>query len=248
MKKIIFPGLISVFTLAAFVFTSGCTQECEVTTVRDTITKFDTVTNTVWTLQYFEGTSGNNMFYAPPTFIKNGKAYFPSNLFHQNYWFAEYTLPIPKEINLNLDTDSLKIVANVRNVSGDGNSNEIDLGINSDIQFYATFQKQAGFLYYCQLNIGTTKITNINEHLLDPTAYGEYALQIQNNTISTFKNSTLLKSVSHTASRGGRVKYLNIAFRGYGEIDWVKLYKGSKLIMTEDFSTDGNTTALWVKP
>ena len=57
-----------------------------------------------------------------------------------------------------------------------------------------------------------------------------------------------LKSVSNTTIRGGRVKYLNISFRGYGEIDWVKLYKGNKLIMTEDFNTDGVTTALWSKP
>ncbi len=250
MKKVILSLFVSILFTTAFMFTSGCKKDCDVNTVHDstTITKFDTVTNTQWVVHYFEGTSGNDMYYAPQTFIKNGKAYFPSNLFHQNYWFTEYTLSLPKEINVNLDTDSLKIVANVRNASGDGNSNEIDLGINSDIPFYATFQKQASFLYFCQLNIGTQKITNISEHLLDPTSYGEYALQVQNNTISTLKNNTVLKSISHTTSRGGRVKYVNVAFRGYGEIDWVKLYKGSKLIMIEDFNVDGTTSALWSKP
>ncbi len=250
MKKIIIPIISLAFFALAFISTSGCKKDCDINAVHDstTITKFDTVTNTQWVAHYFEGTSGNDMYYAPQSFIKNGKAYFPSNLFHQGYWFTEYTLSIPKEINLNLDTDSLKLIANVKNTNGDGTSNEIDLGINSDVLFYATFQKQMSFLYYCQINIGAQKTTNISEHILDPTNYGEYALQIQNDTVSTYKNNTLLKSVSHTTSRGGRVKYLSISFRGYGEIDWVKLYKGNKLIMIENFNVDGTTTALWSKP
>ena len=59
---------------------------------------------------------------------------------------------------------------------------------------------------------------------------------------------TILKSVTQTGNKGGRVEAIKIGFRGYGEMDWVKIYKGSKLIMTEDFNTDGTTTAVWTMP
>lgn len=140
----------------------------------------------------------------------------------------------------------MKIVANLRNINGDGNSHELDLGINSDINLYAVWQNATS--YYNQINIGSQKITDVNEHVTNTGVYAEYALQVQNNTVSTLKNTTVLKTVSHTGSRGGRVKYINVAFRGYGEVDWVKLYKGNKLIMVEDFNVDGTTTAIWSKP
>ena len=99
-----------------------------------------------------------------------------------------------------------------------------------------------------KLILAHKKITDISEHLNDPNTYGEYAFQIQNNKVNTYKNNILLKSISHTISRGGSVKNINIGFRGNGEIDWVKLYKGNKLIMTEEFNTNGTTTAVWTRP
>jgi hypothetical protein len=220
----------------------SCTDDCT------TPTPDTHISNTEWFLHYFEGSAGNDVFYAPQTFIKSGKATYPATLPHGINWFTEYVLPVPEEIDLNLDSDSLKIVANVRNVNGDGNSYEIDLGLRNDSSLYASWQKQSLYVFYCQINIGAFKVTNITEHLLDPSTFGEYALQIQNNTVSTFKNNTLLKSVSHSGNRGGRVEWINVSFRGYGEIDWVKLYNGSKLIMSEDFNTDGTTTAIWTMP
>jgi hypothetical protein len=115
MKKLILPLCIA-FIGASFMFTTGCKKDCTDTLIHDstTITTHDTVTNTVWTMQYSEGTAGNNMYYAPPSFIKSGTAKFASNLFHQGYWFSIFDLPIPKEINLNIDSDSLKLIANLR--------------------------------------------------------------------------------------------------------------------------------------
>ena len=46
----------------------------------------------------------------------------------------------------------------------------------------------------------------------------------------------------------GNIVDIGILFRCYCEIDWVKLYKGDKLIMTEEFNVDGTTTAVWSKP
>lgn len=208
----------------------------------------DNITPTQWKLRYFEGSVGNNVFYLPSDFIKNGTASFGTLPHTSGNWFSEYTIDIPQEIDLNLDTDSLRIVANVRNVNGDNNSNEIDVGLRSDTLIYATWQKQALYLFFCQINIGATKITNIQEHLLDPTNYGEYSLQVQNNNISTYKDNVLLKSLTNTNNKGGRLKTLSVSFRGKGEIDWIKLYKGNKLIMTEDFNVDGTTSASWTKP
>jgi len=70
------------------------------------------------------------MYYAPQTFIKNGTAYFPSNLYHlSTKWVADFSIAIPKEINLNIDNDTLKLIARIRNISGDGIANEMDLSL-----------------------------------------------------------------------------------------------------------------------
>jgi len=181
---------------------------------------------------------------------KNGTAYFPSNLYHASKFFAIYDLPLPKEINLNMDTDSIKLVANLRNVNGDGLANEIDLGIiyNSTNQFQAQATWQKGSVAtFCLLGISGQTINNVTEQLTVPSTYAEYALSVQGNQVTSYKNSIALKSVAYTGSTGN-VKILRVAFRGYGEVDWVKLYKGNKLIMIENFNADGTTTALWSKP
>lgn len=250
MKRFYISTLGLSFIFLAFVFTSSCTKETVTNTVHDstTIINHDTVTNTIWTMTYFEGTAGNYMYYAPQSFIKSGTAKMASNLFHQGYWFSDFTLPIPKEINLNLDNDSLKLVANIRNVNGDGRANEIDLGLNytTTTYFSASWQKGTD-AQFCKLGLSGQSINNVTEQLTDPSTYAEYALSIQGNQVTSYKNNTALKTVSYTGTTG-RAAIIDIAFRGYGEIDWVKLYKGSKLIMIENFNTDGQTTAIWSKP
>lgn len=252
MKKLLTSILAITIMAIALTTSTSCTKECEPTVVRDStiITQFDTVTNTQWTLLYNEGTSGNPIYYAPQTFIKSGTAYFPSNLYHASKFFTIYDLPLPKEINLNLDTDSLKIVANVRNVNGDGFANEIDLGLMYNIttqsQALATWQKGSDATF-CLLGVSGQTISNVTEQLTNPSSYAEYALSVQGNQVTSYKGGTVLKSASYTGTTGN-LKVVRVAFRGYGEVDWVKLYKGNKLIMIEDFNVDGTTTALWSKP
>lgn len=250
MKKIIIYIFAFFSSAFAFVFTSGCSKDCTDIIVHDSIMNFDTVTNTFWTLGYNQGTSGNAMYYAPLTFIKNGIAYFPSNLYHSSQWFSVYDLPIPKEINLDVDTDSLKLVANVRNVNGDGTANEIDLGLIYNLttasQAGASWQKGSNPAF-CLLGITGQQINNVSEQLTDPASYAEYAVGTQGNQVSSYKNGSLLKTSSYTGTTG-KLKAIRVAFRGYGEVDWVKLYKGNKLIMIENFSVDGVTTAIWSKP
>jgi len=210
-----------------------------------------TITPTQWNLHYWEGSAGNHLYYTPSNFIKNGTANFGSLPHTSGHWFVQYDLPVPPEINLDLDNDSLRIVASVRNINGDGTSNEINLGIGSDTVCYATWQDisvQPGYLYFCQINIGSQKTVNISEHSINPSIYAQYAFQLQKTNIQTFKDNVLLKTITGTNYRGGRVKEVHITFRGYGEVDWVKLYKGNKLIMSEDFNTNGTTSAVWTMP
>jgi hypothetical protein len=239
-KQLIFSSL-----LMASIAIISCTTNCpdpEPSTVN--------ITNTVWTMHYFEGTSGNDVFYAAPTFIKNGVATYPATLPHGRLWFAEYSLPVPPEINLNLDTDSVRMVTNVKNPTGDGTAFEIDLGLSNDSKgAFASFQKGASAAF-CFLGAGSQQATNVTEHLIDPTNFAELTLSIQNNTVNSFRNGTLLKTFNYTGSStaGGRLNLVTVSFRGYGTVDWIKLYKGSKLIMSEDFDTDGKTTAVWTMP
>ena len=77
MKKQFFISIILVLLTASFLFT-GCSEECE----DNMVTVRDTITNTTWLLEYNEQSSGNQMYYAPQSFIKNGSAAFASNLYH----------------------------------------------------------------------------------------------------------------------------------------------------------------------
>lgn len=240
MKKI-FIAICFVFVGASFVLTTGCKKDCTDSLVHDTIT------NTAWTMQYSEGSASNNMYYAPPSFIKSGTAKFASNLFHQGYWFSIYDLPIPKEINLDMDSDSLKLISNLRNVTGDGTAYEIDMSFFYGASSWAGASWQKVGSTFCAIGVSGQLTSNVSEQVSDPTSYGEYAISMQGNQVSSYKNGSTLKTVSYTGTTG-KLQFIRVAFRGYGEIDWVKLYKGSKLIMIENFNVDGQTSAVWTKP
>ncbi len=244
MKKQFFISIILVLLTASFLFT-GCSEECE----DNMVTVRDTITNTTWLLEYNEQSSGNQMYYAPQSFIKNGSAAFASNLYHaSNKWVSDYSIEIPKEININVDTDSLKLTARIRNINGDGIANEMDLALKNSnaLMAYASWQKGA-VSTFCRLGISGQLTGSLPELLTDPSSYQEYSLSVLNNQVTAYKNGTILKTVDYTGSVG-KLEAIGILFRGYGEIDWVKLYKGNKLIMTEEFNVDGTTTAVWSKP
>lgn len=209
-----------------------------------------TITPTEWTLRYSEGSAGNVVMYSDNNFIKNGIANFGTLPHTSGHWFSQYTIDIPQEIVLNLDTDSLKVVANLKNSIGDDVANEIDLSFlykyNPDtLTASASWQKGVN-PSFCLIGITYQVINNVSEQLTDPSVYAEYAVGVQGNKVSSYKNSTLLKSVSYTGSTG-TVKGIAFTFRGNGEADWVRIYKGDKLIMSEDFNIDGTTSATWTK-
>lgn len=250
MKKEIAYVVTVLFISAAFIFTSGCSKDGTINTVYDSIVihNHDTVTNTTWLLEYNQQSGGNQIYYAPQTFIKNGVAYFPTNLSHSVYWVADYSIAIPKEINLNIDSDSLKLTAKIRNISGDGTANEMDLSLRQTPtnMAFASWQKGSSPTF-CRLGVSGQLVSNLSELLTDPSTYAEYSISVQGGQVSAYKDNVSLKSVSYTGTMG-KLGYVGVLFRGYGEIDWVKLYKGSKLIMIEEFNTDGTTTAVWTKP
>jgi len=250
MKKSIIYFVSTVFIACAFIFTSGCSKDMTVNTIYDSVIihNHDTVTNTVWLLEYNQQSGGNQIYYAPQTFIKNGLAYFPTNLSHSVYWVADYSIAIPKEIILNIDTDSLTLTARIRNISGDGTANEMDLSLRqtSTNMAFASWQKGINPTF-CRLGVSGQLVSNLAELLTDPSTYAEYSINVSDNKVVALKNSTSLKSVPYTGSLG-KLGYIGVLFRGYGEIDWIKLYKGNKLIMSEDFNVDGTTTAIWSKP
>ena len=242
MKKNYF--LLSVIVTSLMII-MGCQKDCTCPAAAVTIT------NTDWMMTYSEGSSGNWMYYAPKTFIGGGRAYFPSNLFHQGFWFSSYMLPIPKEIKLNLDTDSVRLVMNMRNVAGDGTAFEMDMGVGfaSDAYCSAAFQKNGSSIVFCLLQVGSQVLNNLTEHLTNTSAYAEYSISIvgPEHQLTSYKNGSALRTFTYTGSTGF-AQSITFAFRGYGECDWVKLYKGSKLIMTEDFNVDGATSAVWTLP
>jgi hypothetical protein len=111
---------------------------------------------------------------------------------------------------------------------------------------YASAAWQKSGSTFCLLGVYGQQINNVSEQVSDPTSYGEYAVGVQGGQVSSYKNGSLLRSTSYSGSTG-KLQFIRVAFRGYGEIDWVKLYKGNKLIMIENFNVDGQTSAVWTK-
>ena len=237
MKKMMLIGSLAILLST---FTTGCQESDDCPAPEVTISK------TVWTMEYNEGSSGNHRYYAPGSFIAGGVATFAANLPHASQWFSQYTLPVPQEVELDLDADDVKLVARIKNPSGDGVAQEIDLGLNYGTSFAgASWQKSIPV--FCKMTVGSQTISNVTELLTDPTNFADYAIGLSGNNLTAYKNDVALKTFPYTGSTG-ILTSINIAFRGYGTIEWVKLYKGTTLIMSEEFDVNGQTHAVWTLP
>lgn len=246
MKKATLLLFMSCSLIATFIFTSGCTEETEIPVKSDSITR--------WVMNYNEGTVlGNFTYYREDQFIKNGIATYPANLYHKEQdWYTGYELAVPSYIKLDVDKDTVLLVARLKNPDGDKTGHEMSMVLvyNSmtDAKAVAVFQMGSNS-NGCLLGITHQTINNVTQQLTDANDFAEYGISVKGKKVFSHKNNFVssLKSADYTGTMG-TLKKIRIGFRGYGQIDWVKLYKGGRLVMVEEFNTDGTSTPVWTKP
>jgi hypothetical protein len=192
-------------------------------------------------------------------FIKNGCARIydslnrisPHNLYH-----TQFRLLIPASIIIK--GDSLNFEVGLKNpISASpfaaSVGREIDVYIkgetnNAFIANTSTSDVSPGSQEYALMRVGKTLINNVSELQYNYEDYSTFVLQTFNHGLVAYRNNTYLKGLAYyNEPLIGRLKEIGIIFQGSGSIDYIKLYNSanSKLLMSEDFNTDGQSTITW---
>ncbi len=87
---------------------------------------------------------------------------------------------------------------------------------------------------------GDTITGGIPEFVKDFNDWHTVALETKNGKVTTFYDGQVVKSMDYSNTIG-LLYSLRVGFKGRGSIDWVKLYEGDELKLTEDFDINGTT-------
>lgn len=234
------------FILAGLLIASIAISSCTTTTCPDPTPAAVTISKTEWVMSQLA--SPTNLFYSPRTFVSGGIAKFPATIPHTTSFQTDFLIDIPQEIVMNAQ-DTVKLVARIDNTTGDPNSHAVGINIitNTDSLNGAAWETSNAGLFYAIMRIGADFTRNVSELIVNTSTYNEYAVEIIGGNLNVYFNGTLVKTKTFTGNIG-RVTGVIVGGRGAPSIDWVKIYKGSKLIMSEDFNTTGKTSAVWTMP
>lgn len=186
-----------------------------------------------WTGLYVEG-NGNGIDTVSETdFIANGIAQLQNSPY--TYYYTALQLPIKKNI---ISGDSLSFVARLKNPSSGGITDyDVSLLIEgSKNSAHVTF---IGYRpEFTSMGAGTAQITYVPELLHVFEDFTNISLVVKDKTLSVYMNGALTKSLSIDTQEVGKVKKLQLSFKGSGTVDWVKLfnsYSGAPLLV-ENFN------------
>jgi hypothetical protein len=202
----------------------------------------------------------------PPTrvipdkfFIKNGYARIYNDsikIGRHNYYSTQFRLVIPTAINIKGDSVNFEI-----GVKNPLNSSWFDASHGRNVNIYikgqtndalitntSTDDVSPGSQEYALMRIGGTVMNNVAELQYNFEDYGTLILQTFNRGLVAYRNNAYVKGLSYGGEPLiGRLKEIGVIFKGSGFIDYVKLYNSAtgKLLMSEDFNTDGQSTVVW---
>lgn len=192
-------------------------------------------------------------------FIKNGYARIYNDsirLSSSNYYSTQFRLLIPDNIRIKGDSINLEIgVKNPSNssffipyhgrdvglsIKGETNTATINNAITDDIR--------PGASEFAFIQLGETNVDNIKELQYVFEDWGTLVLQSFNRGLWSYRNDSVYKGIAYGDEPViGRLREIGISFKGSGYIDYVKIYNSvnGKLLMSEDFNTDGVSTVVW---
>lgn len=183
-------------------------------------------------------------YVADNTFIGNGIAHL-SNSPYTGTYFTGYILNIPE--CRNYSADSIKFEARVKNPLSEGAIEELDVTlliygdqdsaiVNYVGRDYKLAETQLG-LYQ-----STSLLTNVPELVQLFQDWTTVSLEAKNGILSTYRNGVLLKSYDYSAKSLGKLKKIQIGFKGTGSVDWVKVYDNSGTVRIKEEFNSGNSS------
>lgn len=209
----------------------------------------------------FLSSSGNPMsrVIKDKFFIRNGYARIYNDSIKinpNNYYHTQFRLVIPSSIKIK--GDSLNFEVGLKNPL---NSTSIPATVGREIDVYikgetndafiantSTSDVSPGSLDYALMRVGKTVINNVTELQYNFEDYTTFVLQTFNEGLVAYRNDAYIKGLAYYNEPNiGRLREIGIIFQGSGYIDYIKLYNSAngKLLMSEDFNTDGQSTVVW---
>ena len=192
-------------------------------------------------------------------FIRDGYARIYSDsvkINKDNYYSTKIWLVIPESINIK--GDSLNFEAGLRNSF---NSSFYSPDHGRDIKMYVKGETNEGFinnvatsdidpdgLERAAISIGQTVKNNLTQLQHNFQNYDTLILQTFNHGIVAYRNNTILTGLAYEREPNiGRLKEIGIEFKGSGFINYIKIYNSvtGKLLMSERFNMDGQSTVVW---
>jgi len=208
--------------------------------------------------------SYNNLppsFFIPDKlFINNGYARIYKDsvkISKHNYYSTRFRLVLPDSVKIK--GDSINFEAGLKNAF---NSSFYDAYYGRDITLYikgtsnealinnvATSEINPDVVKRAGLKIGHTIRNNLPQLQHNFEDYDTLILQTFNRGVKAYRNNEFLAGLGYDKEPVvGRLKEIGVIFKGSGYIDYIKIYNSvnGKLLLSEDFDTDGQSTViLW---
>lgn len=245
MRKI--QTTLYALTLTALLF--SCTKEIKTATASQiTVTAGEDDAslpcgNGKWVGTY--GSDYGSLNADPSTFISGGIAQLKNSPW--SYFYSGIALKVP--VCHEIVADTVKLEVRLKNPSAEiGSIADYDVSL----WIYGT-QDTARVIYigyraeFCQFGLNNLLSTNIPELLHVYEDWSTVTLEAQHKTLVTSRDGSVIKQMPYRGYQLGRLKKIDVSFKGPGSVDWVKLYstKSGKLLMSEDFNKDGKSSVVW---
>jgi len=191
-------------------------------------------------------------------FIKDGAARIYSeaiSIDENNHYSTRIRLVIPTSVMIS--GDSLNLEAGVKNPA---NSTFYDPSFGRDVTLYLQGATNAAYINNtattnvdpsapkrAAIKLGQTVRNNLSFMQYNFEEYGTFILQTFNRGVVAYRNNEYLGGLGYGDEPViGKLKEIGITFKGSGYIDYIKLYNSAtgKLLLSEDFNTDGKSTII----
>lgn len=170
-------------------------------------------------------------------FINSDRAYMPSSLTPQNYYWTNF-----QNFNdFNFDGDDLTIEARIKNPSSEGGISCYDTNmsiVGEKAGARVVFMQNLGSCsQYSSIGAGQTYLSGSSSNMTgDLQAWRTIKLVLKGGKVAGYYDGALKKEMDYMGSVG-KLKGVKFNFKGSGSIDWIKIYNGDNdLVYQEDFS------------
>lgn len=184
--------------------------------------------------------------------IYNDSVRIPS----KNYYSTQFRLLVPESVKIKGDSVTLEVgVKNPLNSSWFNASRGRDVGLFIKGETDSAFINNVlpdnispGAGAYAIMQIGNTRVNYVTTLQYQFEDWGTFILQTFNRGLAAYRNDEYLRGIAYYSEAPvGRLKEIRILFKGSGYLDYVRMYNSvnGKLLMSEEFNTDGVSTVVW---